>query len=235
MLFNDGIKNHWLEQIRIKGNRFNPDCGNRPPMGLEFDEDFGEAAPFVILTGIHTDIKWSALEKEFQLPSWLLKLLDDHMHDYDPRGSAEFLETMFEVIPTYADMDKLHHKFNVKVLLYTIEHFSDLRAQLSNYYMAPVWANLLTIEKLKIRRAEIPQELLDSVQQGLERFEYWFEPGNKYDSVHRSVERIRNGWTDGLASNLLTMHELHKTGVSRENVFTSVKDMLYSTLKEYTE
>ena len=156
MLFNDQIKKHWIEKIEELGDRFDPDCGNSIP-----NEITGQAAPLCLLTGLYgDDCLWSAYSKEFQLPRWILELTDEYMHNVSPETSKEDLLKVINACPTYKDLDLAYNRFAQKVIIYLLQNFSDIPAQLNqNYYFSTIWADMLTKFMLQEQRKEVPSVL----------------------------------------------------------------------------
>ena len=227
MLFNDGIKQHWLCKIDELGDRFNPDCGNSPPSW-----EFGEASPLNLLTGIYDDVKWTDLCKEFQLPRWILECVDEHMHNVSPRTSHQDLKLVVESCQTYTDLEVLYWSFAKKIVLYMLENFSAVKAQLSEYYASPMWAHLVTHCQLCIdNNKDQNQSLnLDLSYIDMCKFEVWGDPSNKYLYFHHSLEWVKNKHTGGFVEMLYNLHK-YTDNKNREEVGQIVYTMLVDTLK----
>lgn len=229
MLFNDSIKKHWLEQIELLGDRFNPDCGTRPPRW-----EGGEAAPINLLTGLYNDDSlWTSFEKEFQIPRWILELVDDYMHNISPTTSYEVLKRVFSVCPTYVDLDLLYHKFSQRILMYLIVSFSDIPAQLrDDTYFGSVWVNLLINEKRLLARLSPSSSLLVNIQTDQCLFECWGEPSNPYLYFSTSVSAIQNKYTGCWVECLRELHKLNGEIVEDKLLGDTVLDMLLETLED---
>lgn len=226
MLFNDSIKKHWLEKIEEFGDRFCPDCGESDKY-LPF-----KAAPFCILTGIYNKVMWKDLEKEFQLPRWILSLVDYHMHNVSPLTSKEDLKNVIEACQTYQDHELLLHNFQAKMLVYCLENFSTIEAQLKrDVYFSPVWGLLLTAEQLKASRKEVPDKIVQQTYELQCQFEYWGEPSNKFNYFGRTVEATQKGFPEHWAEYLHKLHKLKREEVEWETVGQFVFESLIQTLK----
>ena len=202
MLFNDQIKQHWLDKIEELGDYFDPDCGNSK-YGLK-------AAPFCLLTNLYGDqCLWASYEKEFQLPRWILEVISTHMHEVSPATSKEDLKRVFEACPTYTDLDLLYHKFSKEVLLYLLRNFSDIPAQLQHdKYYTGVWAHLLTNEMLMSERKVISGDAYIKMEEIEKGYEYWGMGGNRYQYTTWSKEAIIKRYTGKWVEYIHMLHGL---------------------------
>lgn len=228
MLFNDSIKKHWLEKIESLGDRFDPDCGNRPPKYKGMN-----AAPLNLLTGLYEDkAVWTDFEKEFQLPKWILKTIDTHMHTVSPTTSKADLKLVIESCPTYKDLELPYHVFNQKILGYLLENFSGLPAELNrNAHYGGIWGLLMTREILKAQRWEVPIQVLVNIQRLREEFQYWGS-GSPFEYFSSSTEAMLNQWTPDWPEYFEAFHKLKGETVDHKELGFKVLNMLVSTLKE---
>lgn len=223
MLFHKGIKKHWIDEIGVLGERFNPDCGNKAPQ-----YEYGDAAPLNLLTGLYGNVKWTELEERFQLPRWLLECVDEHMHNVSPSTSQEDLLTVFEACPTSADMDLLYCQFAKRMCIYMLSHFSGVRAQLSQTYFSPVWADMITHYQLQID-GNTSIAIRDAYTK-MANFEVWGAPGNKFLYFHNSLEWVTEKHTSGFVELLRGLHSFTNP-ITQEQAGEIVFKMLVDTLK----
>ena len=110
MIYSDSVKAHWLEQIELQKDRFNPDCGN------DLGSDGISGAPQHVLTNNFGMVPNTFFEKEFQLPTWIINFMTGYYHEVHPRKSYEIIKEVFTVIPAYTDLEPMRHKLAIKWL-----------------------------------------------------------------------------------------------------------------------
>lgn len=111
MIYTDDVKKHWIGKVEELGYLFDPDCGD-----VLCSDISGCGAPYNVLVNLDGSQAWTTFEKEFQLPRWMLEFMCDMIHDYRPEDSAELLLEFFTAIPTYTDLERVRHKFSIKVI-----------------------------------------------------------------------------------------------------------------------
>lgn len=153
MLFTDKIKQHWLDKIEEKKEGFDPDYGcNCGFYGDNLDEPL-VGAPLLLMTNIWGSYDWDVLEKEFQLPRWILDFITGYMHDINPEESVWITKTLFNSLPTYVDFEEIKHKFMLEILYESQRHSgyfvpSTYNRQTGAIYATDVYAKAITAHQL---------------------------------------------------------------------------------------